>query len=97
MANTFWIYMMTNKRRTTLYTGMTNDLPRRIDQHRKGEGGKFTSTYNLQHLVHYEEFGNPREAIVREKRIKSWSRKWKNELVEQDNPHWLDLGVGMYR
>jgi putative endonuclease len=97
MSNTYWVYMMTNKRRTTLYTGMTNDLPRRLDQHRKGEGSKFTSRYNLQHLVYYEEFGNPREAIAREKRIKSWSRKWKDELVERDNPHWLDLGVGMYR
>lgn len=77
-----------------LYIGMTNNIVRRIAEHRAGKNDSFSKRYNLQHLVLYEEFGTPREAIAREKQLKRWKRKWKCQLVEDDNPEWIDLANG---
>jgi putative endonuclease len=85
----YYIYIMTNHART-LYTGMTNDLERRVRQHKLGEG-RFTSQYRATRLVWFEEFYEAGQAILAEKRIKGWVRRKKIELIEQTNPLWLDL------
>ena len=94
MSKEYWVYIITNKRRTTIYTGVTNDIRKRVADHRRGEGGEFSAKYNLQHLVYYERFVDIHRAIAREKRLKSWSRAWKDELIMQDNPEWADLAAG---
>ena len=86
-----FVYILTNKRNGTLYTGVTSDLRQRMHMHRKGLVDGFTKRYNLKRLVWYEAHVDLQEAIVREKRIKSWRRLWKIRLIEQDNPEWNDL------
>ena len=88
---TFFVYMMTNRSRTVLYTGITSSLVRRVWQHQQGEIEGFTKNYNLNRLVYYESYDDPREAIAREKEIKGWTRAKKNALVEARNPRWDDL------
>jgi len=86
-----FVYILTNKRNGTLYTGVTSDLRQRMYMHRKGLVDGFTKKYNLRRLVWYEAHADLQEAIVREKRIKSWRRLWKIRLIEQDNLEWNDL------
>ena len=86
-----FVYIMTNKHNTVLYTGMTNNLLRRIAEHKNGIGSKFTQKYNINKLVYYEVFENIEDAIKREKQIKAGSRKKKIDLIESDNPEWNDL------
>jgi putative endonuclease len=86
-----WVYIMTNKRYGVLYVGVTANLPSRILQHREGRGSRFTSRYNLNKLVYYEYVPSIADAIVREKRVKSWGRMWRIELIEAMNPGWHDL------
>jgi len=81
---------MTNKSRT-LYTGVTNDLNRRVYEHKNKLIKGFTSKYNITKLVYYEEYNDINDAIRREKQIKGWSRKKKIELIESVNPEWKDL------
>jgi putative endonuclease len=90
MAGTF-VYILTNKPRGTLYVGVTNDLARRVHQHREGVLPGFTKRYGLKQLVHFERYDTPALAIQREKNIKHWSRAWKLQLVESSNPKWRDL------
>jgi len=90
---TYFVYIMTNKRNTVLYTGMTGDLGRRVAQHRFGVGGHFTSRYLATKLVYYERHGSRYEAIVREKKIKGGSRRARIKLIEGINPEWRDLGA----
>ncbi len=80
----FYVYMMTNRSRVVLYTGITNSLMRRVWQHQNGEIEGFTKTYKVNRLVYYERFNDPRDAIAREKEIKGWRRAKKNALVESD-------------
>ncbi len=87
----YYVYIMTNKRNTTLYTGVTSDLAARTWQHKQKLVKGFTTKYNINKLVHYEVFNNPEDAIAREKQIKAGSRKKKIELIEKDNPEWKDL------
>ncbi len=87
----YYVYIMTNKWNTTLYTGVTNSLSKRVWDHKQKSVKGFTSKYNLNKLVHYEIFTNIEEAIAREKQIKGGSRKKKIELIEKDNPEWKDL------
>ena len=87
----FFIYIMTNKRRGTLYTGVTSDLSTRIWQHKNNLIEGFTKKYKLHKLVYYEQHENINSAIEREKQIKKWQRQWKLELIEKLNPHWKDL------
>jgi putative endonuclease len=91
MGELYYVYIMTNKHNTVLYTGMTGDLKRRAYEHRKGRGGGFTSRYNAGKLVYYEETGDVKAAIAREKQIKAGSRQNKIDLVEAMNPEWVDL------
>ena len=88
----YYIYMMTNKYRNVLYTGVTNDLVRRVYEHRNHLlKDSFTAKYHVDRLVYFESTSSRYEAIAREKQIKSWNRKRKNELVESINPKWMDL------
>ncbi len=89
----YYVYIMANIART-LYIGVTNDLERRVYQHRHKITPGFTSRYNLTQLVYYEEFGDIREAIAREKQLKGWLRAKKVALIEMMNPEWDDLAAG---
>jgi putative endonuclease len=82
---------MTNKNNTVLYTGMTNDLRRRVYQHKNGQGSSFSKRYNINKLVYFEIFREVNNAIIKEKKIKSGSRKKKIDLIEKENPGWKDL------
>jgi putative endonuclease len=92
----FFVYMMTNKSRVVLYTGITNDLTRRVWEHQQGELAGFTKTYKVSRLVYYETFEDSLDAIAREKEIKGWRRSKKNALVETLNPKWGDLSSTLY-
>jgi putative endonuclease len=83
-----WVYILTNKPRGVLYTGVTADMVRRIWQHRNGLGSAFVRKYGLDRLVRVEPFPTIEVAIAREKQLKNWQRQWKIELVESDNLAW---------
>ena len=87
----YWVYLLTNNPRSTLYVGVTNDLVRRIYEHREGLVKGFTQRYGLKMLVHFEQYDTPYDAIQREKNIKHWPRLWKLQLIESSNPQWRDL------
>jgi putative endonuclease len=87
----YYVYILTNKPRGTLYVGVTNDLVRRVHEHREGVVPGFTKTYGLKQLVYFEKYDAPSSAIQREKNIKHWSRQWKFDLVRSLNPQWRDL------
>ena len=91
MSKQYYVYIMTNRYNTVLYTGVTNDLMRRAYEHKAGLGGRFTSKYRVTKLVYYEEFADPNSAIAREKQIKGGSRQKKLDLVNEMNPEWKDL------
>lgn len=87
-----YIYIATNKHRTTLYTGVTSKIVNRIDQHKKHfYKNSFTDKYNIEYLVYYEAYGSIEDAIDREKQIKKWRRQKKIDLIESLNPDWKDL------
>ena len=87
----FYVYILTNQYRTTFYTGVTNDLCRRIIEHKIKINEGFTNDYNVNRLVYYELYFNISDAIAREKRLKRWNRLWKIELIEKMNANWTDL------
>ncbi len=87
----YWVYLLTNKPRSTMYVGVTNDLVRRAFEHREGLVKGFTARYGLKMLVYFERHDSAYAAIQREKNIKHWSRLWKLKLVESANPQWRDL------
>lgn len=89
----YFVYIMTNKGRTTLYIGVTNSLMRRVSQHRHGEIAGFSKRYNTNRLVYYESYNDVRDAIAREKQIKGWSRSKKEDLIVGMNSEWMDLGT----
>ena len=91
MARTYHVYILASGRNGTLYIGVTGHLPARIWQHRNGTADGFTKKYHVNRLVHVEPFIDINEAIAREKALKKWRRAWKLELIERDNPQWLDL------
>ena len=91
--NSYWVYILTNKTNKVLYIGVTKDLSRRIFEHKNKFVAGFTSKYNLNKLVFYEEFSNVNEAIQVEKRIKGWLRIKKILLIESKNPEWNDLSI----
>lgn len=82
---------MSNKNITTFYIGVTNDLERRVKEHKNGNGSEFTSKYKLTHLVYYEMISDINKAIQREKQLKNWHRKWKIDLIKKLNSEMLDL------
>ncbi len=85
-----WVYMMADRYRGTIYTGVTADIARRTWQHRQGRGSKFVRKYRLLRLVYAEPYERIDDAIAREKAIKKWRRQRKIELIEKANPDWLD-------
>jgi putative endonuclease len=91
MQKQYYVYIMTNFRNTALYTGVTNNLRRRVGEHKRGSGGGFTSRYKIVKLVYYEVWPKAWLAIVREKQIKAGSRRKKIALVESTNPAWKNL------
>ncbi len=87
----YFIYIMASSKNGTLYIGVTNDLVRRVYEHKNDLVKGFTSRYKVHQLVYFEQTPNITSAIQREKQIKSWRRKWKLELIEKTNPNWDDL------
>ena len=87
----FWVYIMTNEYDTVLYVGMTNDLARRISEHRSGEVPGFTANFRCKKLIYYEHCTDVRDAIAREKQLKKWSRSKKVALIKTLNPNWINL------
>lgn len=88
---------MTNKYNTVFYTGITGDLFARVFQHKNKEIEGFTSKYNINKLVYYEEFDHAYEAILREKQLKNWHRQWKLSLIKKHNPTFKDLSEKWYK
>jgi putative endonuclease len=89
--NNYYVYILTTKNNKVMYVGMTNDLEYRTHEHKKGEVKGFTKKYNVNKLVYFEEAIDVNAAIAREKQLKGWLRKRKNELVVTLNPEWKDL------
>ena len=88
----YYVYMMMNQSDDVLYTGVTNDLVRRIYEHKTHIDPKaFTTRYNTEKLVYYEQYSEPEYAIAREKQIKGWNRPRKNKYITEMNPEWKDL------
>jgi len=88
---TYYVYLLTNWNNRVMYVGVTNDLERRISEHRFKVVPGFTQKYNVHKLVYYETYSDVTVAICREKEIKGWRREKKNRLVETENPKWNDL------
>ena len=86
-----FVYIMASKRNGTLYVGYTTDLARRIYEHKSGAVPGFSRRYGTKILVHYETYDDVRLAQQRERSLKKWSRRWKLDLIETDNPRWTDL------
>jgi putative endonuclease len=87
----FFVYLLASKHYGTLYIGVTTDLARRVSEHKSKAVPGFTAKYGVDHLVWFEHHDHWESAIRREKQLKEWKRDWKIELIERDNPHWLDL------
>ena len=87
----YYVYILASKRNGTLYIGVTNDLIRRVYEHKNDIVDGFTKKYQVHRLVYYEQTDDVYVAIQREKRMKKWNRQWKIELIEKTNPHWRDL------
>lgn len=85
------VYIVASKDRGTTYIGVTNNITRRIWEHKQGAADSFTKRYSVNRLVRIEWFDNIETAIKREKQLKAWQRAWKIALIEEDNPHWSDL------
>ena len=89
------VYILASRRYGTLYVGVTSDLTARLWQHRNGILPGFTARHHVHRLVHFELFDAMEHAIAREKRLKNWHRHWKINLIDQGNPEWADLAVGL--
>ena len=87
----YYVYILASKRNGTLYIGVTDNLVRRVYEHKKGFVKGFTDRYGVHRLVYYEQHENIESAIQREKRLKTWHREWKIRLIEENNPEWQDL------
>jgi putative endonuclease len=87
----YWVYITSNKNRTVFYVGMTNNLARRIGEHKGRKTPSFTKRYNVDELLYYEAFPTPLQAIKREKQLKTWHRQWKLELIKEFNADMKDL------
>ena len=87
----FWVYILASRPRGTLYVGMTNDLRRRVWEHREGVVEGFTKEHDVKMLVYFEQHDALETALERERRIKRWARSWKVDLIRARNPDWRDL------
>ena len=90
-ARSFYVYILASRIGGTLYIGVTNDLVRRVAEHRLKPVESFTKKYEVDRLVYFEQFDDAENAIKREKRLKKWNRAWKIRLIEELNPNWDDL------
>jgi putative endonuclease len=89
----FFVYILASRRNGTLYVGRTDDIARRLEQHRSGAVPGFTSRHGVTRLVWLEPHPTREEAFVRERRLKKWNRAWKIRLIEEANPEWRDLAL----
>ncbi len=87
----YFVYLLTNWDDSVLYIGVTSNLPRRLYEHRNGLADGFTKKYNVHKLVYFEQTNDVYSALSREKQLKKWSRKKKNDLIQSTNPTWRDL------
>jgi len=94
--NSYYVYILANQPNGTLYVGVTNNLERRIFEHKKSLVKGFTSKYKIHTLVYYEQTEDIHAALQREKQLKKWNRRWKIELIEKDNPQWKDLSLSWF-
>ena len=92
----YYIYILASQKNGTLYIGVTNDLERRVLEHKQKVNEGFTSKYNVNMLVYFESFQYINDAILREKRLKKWNRQWKINLIEEENKEWNDLSEDWY-
>ena len=92
-----FVYILSNYSRTVLYIGVTNDLERRVLEHKRGEGSVFTTKYQCKYLMYMETLPSMLTAIQREKQLKRWHKEWKWNLIKQENPVCIDLAAGWYR
>ena len=95
MAKEPCVYILASQPYGTIYVGVTSNLLARLSQHRAGSIPGFTSRYEIFRLVRFEFFATMSAAIAREKQLKRWHRPWKINLIEQDNPQWIDLAIGL--
>ncbi len=91
--NNYFVYILSNKKRGTIYIGVTNNLIRRLYEHKNGLIDGFTKRYNIKTLVYFEMTFDIKSAIEREKKLKKWNRAWKIALIEKANPEWEDLSL----
>ena len=92
----YYIYILASQKNGTLYIGVTNDLERRVLEHKQKINEGFTSKYNVSMLVYFESFQYINDAILREKRLKKWNCQWKINLIEEENKEWNDLSEDWY-
>jgi putative endonuclease len=90
-AGSYYVYILASRIGGTLYIGVTNDLVRRVFEHKSNIAKSFTKNHDVNRLVYFECFDDIEQAIHREKRLKKWTRAWKISLIEKDNPNWIDL------
>jgi putative endonuclease len=93
----YYVYLLASAPNGTLYIGMSNDLVRRVWEHKHGDAEAFTKKYSVRRLVYFESYDDVREALQRERTLKHWRRDWKIALIEKDNPDWRDLYDGIAR
>lgn len=91
MNEQFFVYILASRKHGTLYIGITNDLIRRVYEHKDKIVRGFTARHNITKLVYFEIFEDPITAITREKQLKKWRREWKIQLIQSKNPEWVDL------
>ena len=89
----FYVYLLASRRHGTLYIGITNDLLRRVHEHKSKAVSGFTAAHDVDRLVYFEVYDDPETAISREKQLKKWRRDWKVRLIEETNPDWHDLSA----
>jgi len=87
----YYVYVLASRKDGAIYIGATNDIVRRVFEHRQKAVPGFTTKYNITRRVWFEVYDDPASAITREKELKEWRRDWKIQLIEKENPHWLDL------
>jgi len=94
---TYYVFILASKRNGTLYIGITNDLTRRVFEHKAGLINGFMKKYSVNKLVYFESTNDVNAAILQEKRLKKWKRQWKIELIEKSNPDWKDLSKDLLK
>ena len=94
MSRSFYIYILTNEKRNSFYVGMTDDLARRVAEHRSGAIEGFAKRNHLKTLVYHQEFQDVQQAMKREKQLKKQEDAWMERIIDQSNPTWSDLGAG---